>query len=61
MLDKDNFYYKQSNANLKRRLRELSGTKKKKLQIKKRNAGARGAASHRNYPQVHTLLAHSSV
>jgi hypothetical protein len=25
MLDKDNFYYKQSNANLKRRLRELSG------------------------------------
>ena len=24
MLDKDNFYYKQSNSNLKRRLRELS-------------------------------------
>jgi hypothetical protein len=24
MLDKDNFYYKQSNTNLKRRLRELT-------------------------------------
>jgi hypothetical protein len=36
MLDKDNFYYKQSNANLKRRLRELSGTKKKKAPNKKK-------------------------
>eukprot|EP00960_Hanusia_phi_P050875 760472-Hanusia_phi.AAC.1 len=28
MLDKDNFYYKQSNANLKRRLRELTAGKR---------------------------------
>jgi hypothetical protein len=42
-LDKDNFYYKQSNANLKRRLRELTAAADADREARER-AEARGAA-----------------